>query len=267
MVLTVLFWLASVGSTVAVYALAGALSFWWILPIQLGFFVAWILLYLLGLLAASAFLSVKKPVEQPKKLCRFFVVITMDCLTRLLRCRITLHGAEQLPTGSCVLVSNHRSAMDPIATLAALKHRPLAFISKESNMKIPIVGPFIHHAGFHAIDRNNGMRALRTLKHAAEVMQRTGMDMGIYPEGTRSRTGRLLEFKTGAFLLAKRANAPIVVMSTKGTEKVFRRFPWRSTRIELTVLEVLPPEAVKERSMEELCNHVRSVIAKDLGEE
>ncbi len=267
MILTMLFWLASVLTTVGAYCVWSELSLWWILPIQLGAFVAWIALYLLALLVASLFLSVKQPVERPKKICRYFIVFTMDCLTRLLRCRIILRGAEKLPEGPCVLVSNHRSAMDPITALVALKNRPLVFVAKDSTLKFPIVGPFIHHAGFHAIDRGNGMRALRTLKHAAGIMQSEGLDMGIYPEGTRSRTGKLLEFKTGAFLLAKRAGAPMVILSTKGTESVLHRFPWRSTRVELTVLEVLSPEDIKERSMEELCDHVRSVIAKDLGEE
>ena len=131
-------------------------------------------------------------------------------------------------------------------------------------MKIPLVGTYIYHAGFFGIDRENGMRALRTLKSAAEIMKSSGIDMGIYPEGTRSKTGELLEFKSGAFLLAKRADAPVVIMATRGTEKIVKRFPFRSTRVELEVLEVIEKEKIKELSMDDLCAYVRGVLEKAL---
>ena len=142
----------------------------------------------------------------------------------------------------------------------------LAFISKESNMKIPLVGTYIYHAGFFGIDRENGMRALRTLKSAAELMKATGIDMGIYPEGTRSKTGELLEFKPGAFLLAKRADAPVVIMATRGTEQVVRNFPFRRTKVEFEILEVIEKERVKELSIEELSAYVRSVLENALNQ-
>ena len=84
--------------------------------------------------------------------------------------------------------------------------------------------------------------------------------MGIYPEGTRSRTGELLEFKPGAFLLAKRAEAPLVIMVTKGTAGVLKKFPFRPTHVEYEILEVLEKERVKELSIDELSAYVRGVM-------
>jgi len=88
--------------------------------------------------------------------------------------------------------------------------------------------------------------------------------MGIYPEGTRSKSGELLEFKEGAFLLAKRAGAPIVVMATHGTNQITRRMLLRRTRVDLNVLDVIDRDTVKAMPLSELALNVRTTIEKDL---
>ena len=256
--------IASALSTLGVYLASYALSYWWIVPLFVAFYAAWIVIYLLVLYISSLFMPTKEPIKKPKAVCRFFIVETMDYVMRLMRAKITVKGREKLPQEPCVIISNHRSCFDPMSKLAVFKERKMAFISKESNMKIPLVGTYIYHAGFFGIDRENGMRALRTLKSAAEIMKSSGIDMGIYPEGTRSKTGELLEFKPGAFLLAKRADAPVVIMATRGTEKIVKRFPFRSTKVELEVLEVIEREKVKELSMDDLSAYVRGVLEKAL---
>ncbi|MBQ8441569.1 MAG: 1-acyl-sn-glycerol-3-phosphate acyltransferase [Clostridia bacterium] len=256
--------IASALSTLGVYLASYALSYWWIVPLFVAFYAAWVVIYLLALYISSLFMPTKEPIKKPKAVCRFFIVETMDYVMRLMRAKITVKGREKLPQEPCVIISNHRSCFDPMSKLAVFKERKMAFISKESNMKIPLVGTYIYHAGFFGIDRENGMRALRTLKSAAEIMKSSGIDMGIYPEGTRSKTGELLEFKSGAFLLAKRADAPVVIMATRGTEKIVKRFPFRSTRVELEVLEVIEKEKIKELSMDDLCAYVRGVLEKAL---
>lgn len=264
MLFSIIFFLAAALSTAGIYLGAQQLSYWWILPLFVALYVAWIVFYLFCLFVSSWFMSQKKPLKSPSRRCQFFIVETMDWLMRLLRVKITVKGRELIPEGSCVFVSNHRSCFDPMAMLAVLKGRHVAFISKESNMKLPLVGNFIHRAGFFGIDRENGMRALRTLKTVSELMKSSGIDVGIYPEGTRSRTGELLEFKTGAFLLAKRADAPVVIVATRGTEGVVKRFPFRSTKVELEVLEVLERERVKSFTMDELSAYVRECLEKAL---
>ncbi len=260
MLLSLCFAACSALSVGGVYFAASDLSAWWIAPLFLAFYAAWIILYLLVLFASCVFMTTKEPIKKPNAFCRFIIVETMKCIMVLLRIKITVKGREKLPAESCVMVSNHRSCFDPMSKLAVFGERRLAFISKESNMKIPFVGTYIYNAGFFGIDRENGMRALRTLKSAAELMKNTGIDMGIYPEGTRSKTGELLEFKPGAFLLAKRADAPVVIIATKGTERVVKNTPFRSTKIEIEILEVLPRETVKELSIDDLSARVRSVM-------
>ena len=184
----------------------------------------------------------------------------LDWLMVLLNVRFRITGEEILPKEPFVLVSNHRSVFDPMAVLAKTKRKKVLFMSKESNFKIPIVGPFIHRAAFFGFYRENGIRALRTLKNAADRMANEGADIGIYPEGTRAKDGKLQEFKSGAFYLAKKANAPIVVMVVRNTEKVGKRFPIKPTRVSMEYVAVVDQQTVAEKSMEELALLTHDIV-------
>ena len=91
-------------------------------------------------------------------------------------------------------------------------------------------------------------------------MKRSGVDVGIYPEGTRSKDCKLLRFKTGAFVLAKKAEAPIAIMAVKGSELVKDRAPFRRTVVVTEVLEIIDSKTVAELSSDELSEKCRSKI-------
>lgn len=255
-----LFLTLSLIGTLSLYLGVSELSPWLALPIFVGCFVGVILCYFIFLIASTLFLLSKKPIEHPNRFCRFFIWLTMDWLMTLFRVRVELRGAEKLPDEPTVMVCNHRSNLDPMTMLSVMRHRPLVYISKEANFKIPIVGPFIRHAGFVSIDRENGMRAYRALSGAAEQMKKSGVDVGIYPEGTRSKDCKLLRFKTGAFVLAKKAEAPIAVMAVKGSELVKGRAPFRRTVVVIEVLEIVDRDAVAALSADELSAKCRGAI-------
>ncbi len=262
--LSLLLLILSIGGTVGTYLLFPSLSLWLLLPIFLAAYVGAVVLYFVYLILSAPFLPMKKPIKKPNRYCRFMIGTTMNWLMGILRIRVKLIRAEKLPQEPCVIVSNHRSDFDPMTMLAVLRHRKLAYISKKENFKIPLVGCYIYHAGFISIDRENSRRAVMALQTAADRMRETGVDIGIYPEGTRSKTGKLLRFKTGAYLLAQKAHAPIVVMTTKGTEHVFKGWPFRSAKVELEVLEVIDKERVQTMSLEELADHTRGLIEQKL---
>lgn len=241
--------------------------FWlWAVPIFLGIFIVINPLYFCILWVSTIFMPKKDPIDRPMKGIYFMIQFSTEWLMTLLRVKVRFNGIEKLPDEPFVLVSNHLSNFDPIVILSKIKKRKIAFISKASNFKIPVAGVYVHNAGFLAIDRENAMSALRTLKRAAEMMNREQMIMGIYPEGTRSKTGELLEFKEGAFLLAKRANAPIVVISTHGTNRISKQMLWKKTVIDLNVLEIIDRETVKALPLAEISARVRAAVAADLGQ-
>lgn len=253
--------LAPVVSLILCLAVQG-ISFWWLVPLAIGAFLALNFIYLLGIYLASLCLS-KKPPEHACRAGMFIIYLTMDWLLTLLRVKIVVKGEALLPDEPVILVSNHLSDFDPMAVLAVIR-RDMIFISKESNFKIPIVGRFIRRTGFLAIDRENAMRAMRTLKRAAQMVKADRVDVGIYPEGTRSKTGELLEFKAGAFLLAKQADAAIAIMTTRGTNLIAKNFIRRKTVVELEFLEIMDRETVKGMKATEICDYVREKIANNL---
>ena len=236
----------------------------WAIPIFLGIFIVINPLYFCILWVSTIFMPKKDPIDKPLRGIYFMIQFSTEWLVTLLRVKVRFNGMEKLPDEPFVLVSNHLSNFDPIVVLSKIKKRRIAFISKESNFKIPVAGVYVHNAGFLAIDRENAMNALRTLKRAAEIINREQMIMGIYPEGTRSKSGELLEFKEGAFLLARRANVPIVVISTKGTNRIAGQSPWRRTTVELNVLDIIDRETVKATPLADMSSRVRTTIAQDL---
>ena len=254
--------LSALGSILLVF---GTQIHWlWLLPIGLGAFIALNALFFLGLWLSTLFLpSVKKPIDKPRN---FYGIIWFVCdwITTLLRVKIDFRGMEKFPNEPFVLVSNHISNFDPIVVLAKVRGRKIAFVSKPSNFKIPVAGPYTHNAGFLAIDRENAMKAMRTIKRAAELVVSEQMIMGIYPEGTRSKTGELLEFKEGAFLLAKRAKVPVVVITTKGTDQIVKNKILKRSRVTLEVVEIIGKETVENMKLCDLSAHVRESIAKAL---
>jgi len=134
---------------------------------------------------------------------------------------IRLHVKSAVPLDpkrSYVFVSNHLSSVDIWAHFVTI---PLIFrfIAKKQLGHIPLFGWALRAGRFILIDRKNALAARRSIDEAAERVRR-GCSVLIYPEGTRSRDGRLGVFKKGAFHLACNAGAPIVPMSIVGSDKV-----------------------------------------------
>lgn len=230
-----------------------------------GAFLALNVLFLLLLFVISLFF----PKGEPKKESRFWrrwTVHAVRWILDMLRVRVKVEGRELLPGEPVVLVSNHRSDFDPMAAMVAFSHRPLVYISKESNLRIPIAGAFVRRCHFLPIDRENPRSALATLKHAASLMREEGLDIGIYPEGTRSYKGGPKPFKEGAFLMAKQAGAPIVLMTTEGTEEIAGHVILRRNIVRLRVLRVISAEEVAATTARELTRLSEETLLAALGQ-
>jgi 1-acyl-sn-glycerol-3-phosphate acyltransferase len=125
-------------------------------------------------------------------------------------------GRENLRPGETYLVmSNHQSLYD-IPVLFCVLGPNLRMVAKRELFRLPIFGPALEAGGFIEIDRSNRTAAIRSLKQARDRLA-GGTHVWIAPEGTRSRTGRLLPFKKGAFYLAFEAGLPILPVTLRGT--------------------------------------------------
>jgi len=132
--------------------------------------------------------------------------------------RVSVQGIEHLPPPPYILMCNHQSALDIYTLLAGL---PMTFkwLAKQELFRIPFVGWAMTRAGYVSIDRENPREALKAIDEAGRKI-REGMNLLIFPEGTRSEDGQLLPFKQGVFNLAQRAGVPIVPVGINGTSRL-----------------------------------------------
>ena len=259
MILTLIFTIIGAAFAVAPCAVCPGWSGWWLLPLFVMGYVAAVLIYILLLFSCLALLPNKDPSPRLRRITHVFVRLTLSWITRLLGYRIRIEGADALPDTPFLWVCNHRSAFDPICTVAAVP-RDLVFVAKPGVLKIPIIGYLMKKVGFMAIDRENARNAVTTIKRAAELIRDVGLSVGIYPEGTRSKDGSLLPFHAGSFKIAKLAECPVVVVSIR-YEKTFLWFK----RVHLHVVDVINENYVAENNTATLSERAETAIREDLG--
>ena len=236
-----------------------------------GFLLGFALALLLTL-AAVRLLTRKTDLSQPgavqNPVARRGCAVTGTILCRLGGVRADLRGLEKLPTeGRFLFVCNHRSFFDPLIVMAHQNEWNISFVSKPSNMRIPLAGPSAAAAGYLAIDRENDREALRSILTAADYLKRDICSIGIYPEGTRSRTGELLPFHKGSFKIAQRGNVPLVIAGIRGSEKLKQGFLFHPHTVTLEILDLIPAAEVKAASTAELAERSRASIQAFLDRE
>lgn len=228
------------------------------LPIWLGWFLAATALYFLLLYLLSLTIDKTKPVKEKDPVSRWLLNQTVWLILRLGRVKIECSGLDKLEgLPPFLLVANHRSNFDPFIAIAVCPQAELAYIAKPEIFDIPITGSFVHKCFFLSIDRENNRKALETVLHAAALLREGTVSIGVYPEGTRSKTGELLPFRNGAFQIAKRSGAPIVIAKTTGTEKIAHRFARKRTLVRFDVLDVLAADAAAKMTTREIGEYVR----------
>jgi 1-acyl-sn-glycerol-3-phosphate acyltransferase len=141
--------------------------------------------------------------------------------TSLVGIRYRVAGLEHLPARSALFISNHQSNVDPPVLFRVL-HRQLRFVYKAELQAIPILARAFNMAGFIPIERQNRERAMAVLEQGAAAL-RAGTSFLMFPEGTRSRTGQLLPFKKGGFVMALKAQAPIVPVAVSGARAAMEK--------------------------------------------
>jgi 1-acyl-sn-glycerol-3-phosphate acyltransferase len=135
---------------------------------------------------------------------------------------VVTHGMAEIDWRQpVILVANHVSGYD-IFALAAVVPVPYSFVAKKELERIPFFGRAWQAAGHISIDRSDRQKAVQSLRRAGEKIHAEHGAVIIFPEGTRSRTGELLPFKKGAFVLALDARVPVVPVAIVGSERIVR---------------------------------------------
>lgn len=133
--------------------------------------------------------------------------------------RYRVIGAENIPkTGPAIICSNHISNLDP-PLVGCAATRIVHFMAKEELFRIPLFRKLLDHLNAFPVNRTGGGR--RALKKSLELLKEDKI-LGIFPEGTRSKTGKLGKGHIGAALLASKVGAPLIPTAIIGPYRLFR---------------------------------------------
>jgi len=175
--------------------------------------------------------------------------------------RYRVHGREHIPRGRAVVFcSNHESNVDPPVLFQAL-HRRLHVLFKAELKKLPILGAVMVAGGFVAVERDRREASMASIEEAAQSI-RDGNTFLIFPEGTRSRTSQLLPFKKGGFIMAIKAQAPIVPVAVSGGREAMRKGSWfvRPVMVDVRIGEPVATAGLTLDDRDELIEIVRGKI-------
>ena len=194
--------------------------------------------------------------------------LILESVLPILRIHIKTFGLEKVPAeGRFLLVCNHCNDSDPIILMRVFGKYELAFISKRENSTMFVIGPMMHKLLCQLINRENDREALKTILRCIQIIKEDKASVAVFPEGgIITEDGRLHHFKPGVFKIAQKANVPIVVCALKNTKDVVHNIlHFKGSDVELSVLDVIPAEAVQAKKTVELAEMCHDLMADYLG--
>jgi len=153
--------------------------------------------------------------------------------------RIKVIGLDRIdPAQPYVFMSNHQSTFDIMTCLAVLPGAA-RFLAKKELFRIPVFAQGMKAVGMISIDRSNSKRARASLDQAVEEIK-SGVSVIIFPEGTRTRDGKIQPFKKGGFILAIKGGIPIVPIVLTGAMQIMQKKNLNLQKGSITI-ELLDP--------------------------
>jgi 1-acyl-sn-glycerol-3-phosphate acyltransferase len=184
------------------------------------------------------------------------------------RIQVTVNGLANIdPSMFYIYMSNHQSNFDIPVLLA---HIPGQFrwLAKAELFRIPIFGRAMRGAGYISIDRFNRISAIESISAAAEKIKE-GVSVMIFPEGTRSKDGRIRPFKKGGFILAVDAGVPIVPIIIRGTRPIMAKGDLRIQpgEVFLDIKKPIATAGYSRDTKDDLIERLRTVICEGFEKE
>jgi 1-acyl-sn-glycerol-3-phosphate acyltransferase len=179
--------------------------------------------------------------------------------------RIRVTGKEKIDKkATYVMVSNHQSGMDIIVLFKLWTH--FRWISKKSLFYIPFIGWNMWLNRYISLERGKSS-SMRKMMADAEKTLKEGNSVMMFPEGTRSRTGKIQPFKTGAFHIAQNARVPVLPIAISGTFDSVRKGGFlviKNYNIRAEVLDPVPYETIANLEPKEVAERVHRLISEKL---
>lgn len=188
-------------------------------------------------------------------------------LLGLVRVKTQVVGAQNMPAPGrrVIVMCNHSSLYDIPVAIAALE-TSFRFVAKKELFKVPIFGSALKRGGFLSIDRHNREQVVKDLQRAKEQMLK-GITLWMSPEGTRSKDGKLAEFKRGGFHIAIETKALIVPIVIKDIHKLQAGDNldlYLNQNIEVEICEPVDAAKFNLENRRVLINQVRAIMLNAL---
>jgi len=184
---------------------------------------------------------------------KLFCIITL--------CPVEIKGREKLDKKqSYVFVANHQGAYD-IFLMYGYLGQPIKWIMKKELAKIPFVGYACRKAGFIFVDNSSRKAAVKTVEEA-EAKLKNGNSIAIFPEGSRTRSGKMGPFKKGAYQMAMDLKLPIVPITINGSYEVMPidTYLINPHKMELIIHDPVPTKDLKASDMREAATGIRQLL-------
>ncbi|HET7650981.1 MAG TPA: lysophospholipid acyltransferase family protein [Gammaproteobacteria bacterium] len=187
-------------------------------------------------------------------------------LFRLMGVPLSIEGLEHLPPGSCIVVANHASYLDgPLLTAVLPPH--FGFVIKREITRTPLIGRLLVRLGSEFVERFDKRAAHGDASRIIQLA-RSGVSLGIFPEGTFKPEPGLRNFHLGAFMAATRAGVPVVPVAIRGTRGILpaNTLRPRAGRIAVEILPPLFPQGSRGEHARELRDLARTLLLERCGE-
>lgn len=166
--------------------------------------------------------------------------------------RVRITGRKDLCSNTTyIFIANHQSALD-IIILYTIRWR-FKWVAKHELFRTPFFGPLLRMGDYVSIRRASRRDAQHMIAQCSTLLKQH-ISIVLFPEGTRSKNGRVQRFKSGAFLIAKENNVPIVPIVVSGPYDAMQRKPplIRPRTFSVHILPPIPQETIQQLSVEEL---------------
>ncbi len=187
---------------------------------------------------------------------------------KILGIRLDVSGPERIDKKtSYVFMCNHLSAIDgPL--LYVLIPQSIRVILKKEAFRIPVIGLAMRLVGFIPVDRKGLRGGKKSIERATRTIKEKGYSFLIFPEGTRSRDGKLQLFKRGGFFLALNSQVPVAPVSIQGTFELMpkKSFFIKKGNVRVAFHPVVPVQEYNRDTLPRLMDRVRGAVQSGLDD-
>lgn len=177
--------------------------------------------------------------------------------------KVKVIGLDNLPEGNCLFVGNHQGLFDIPLILSEI-NKPMGFIAKIEMIKAPILAGWMKKMHCVFMDRSDIRASVKSINEGVDNLQ-NGYSMVIFPEGTRSKSTEIAEFKKGSMKMGLKADVPIVPLTVNGTFNILEETGFvRPAEVTLVISKPIYAKDLSKEEQGNLAETIKNIISNNI---